>query len=241
MTTQYKTCGFVIKKSDISEADRIFKLFTEEFGKIEVLGRAIRKITSKLRAGIDIFSLSNIEFIQGKTYKTLTESFPLNRFDNIRKDLGKLRIAHKITETIDNLIHGQEQDRNVWDLINEVFLKLEQESLQKNNYYLFYNYFIWNFLYLSGYGPELYKCVICQGKLNPSFLYFSSQDGGIVCQSCNKEHKRINSDAVKVLRLILKKDWNILSRLKVKPFSKKIINDTTKDYYCCLKDRQSFI
>ncbi len=86
MALHYRTCGFVIKKNDIAEADRIFTVFSQDFGKIKILGKAIRKITSKLKSGIDTFYLSEIEFIQGKTYKTLTDSVVLEKFENIKKN-----------------------------------------------------------------------------------------------------------------------------------------------------------
>ncbi|OGZ91767.1 MAG: hypothetical protein A2599_01815 [Candidatus Staskawiczbacteria bacterium RIFOXYD1_FULL_39_28] len=72
MTTKHRTRGFVFKKTDVAEADRIFSVVTEDFGRLEIRGKAIRKINSKLRAGVDLFCFSEIEFIQGKNNKTLT-------------------------------------------------------------------------------------------------------------------------------------------------------------------------
>ena len=66
MTVHYKTRALVFGKEDRLEADRIFSVFTREYGKLSIAGRGIRKITSKLRGGLDIFCVSDIEFIQGK-------------------------------------------------------------------------------------------------------------------------------------------------------------------------------
>ena len=74
MATYYRTQGYVIKKTGLREADQLFTIYTEDYGKIDVLGRGIRKITSKLRSGIDLFCFSEIEFVQGKAYKTLTDA-----------------------------------------------------------------------------------------------------------------------------------------------------------------------
>ncbi|KPJ55867.1 hypothetical protein AMJ49_06190, partial [Parcubacteria bacterium DG_74_2] len=63
-----------MKKIDQGEWDRIFIIYTRDFGKLKVLARAERKIKSKLRAGLELFYLSEIEFIQGKNYKTLTNA-----------------------------------------------------------------------------------------------------------------------------------------------------------------------
>ena len=98
MALQYKTEGFVFKKEDIFEADRIFSVFTKDFGRIEVLGKAIRKIASKLRGGMAMFDLSEIEFIQGKNKKTLTDAISIKKFSNITKNPEKLLLVVKISE-----------------------------------------------------------------------------------------------------------------------------------------------
>lgn len=234
MAIHYRTRGFVIKKRDIGEADRIFTVLTQDFGKIKISGKAIRKIASKLRGGIDIFYLSEIEFIQGKSYKTLTDTIVLEKFENIKRDLNKFKIVHKIAELLDNLLGVEEKDDKLWDLLVEVFEKLNDYSLSVTHYSLIYYYFLWNFFSILGYKPELFRCAICQKKLSPDAVYFSSDDGGIICSSCKneaKKSKKINSDFVKVLRLILKKDWQILFKLKIQPFLQKLLKEISEDYY----------
>ena len=58
MFTHYRTQGLIIKKINYREADRIFIIYTQDFGKLKVLARAERKIKSKLRAGLKLFYLS---------------------------------------------------------------------------------------------------------------------------------------------------------------------------------------
>lgn len=204
MALYYRTCGFVIKKNDIAEADRIFTIFSRDFGKIRILGKSIRKIPSKLKSGIDIFYLSEIEFIQGKTYKTLTDSVVLEKFKNIRKNLIKLKIIHKIAGSLNGLLGVEEKDDKLWDLVNETFEKLEDYSLPTKNYLSVYYYFLWNFFSILGYKPELFHCAVCQTKLSPNTLYFSPNEGGIVCNLCinkTKNPKKVNSDLVKILKI----------------------------------------
>ena len=110
MFIHYRSQGFILKKENLSESDQLFTIYTEDFGKLEILGKAIRKIKSKLRSGADIFYLSDIEFIQGKTHKTLTDAIVIEKFENLRKHLKRLQIAYKIAEVFDELVKGQEKD-----------------------------------------------------------------------------------------------------------------------------------
>jgi len=244
MFVQHRTQGFILKKVDRGEADQLFTVFTEDFGKLEVLGKAIRKISSKLRSGAEIFYLSEIEFIQAKAHKTLTDAIAIDKFDNIRSDLGKLKISHQIAEIFDGLVNGQEKDENLWHLFEETFQKLNSRSLPATHYSLLYYYFFWNLLSILGYEPQLYNCALCQKKLEPQKLFFNSREGGIICQNHDKELKLSNQrdkslfhpslrsgketrpvrkefsngvdmETIKILRLILKKDWPILAKLKI--------------------------
>lgn len=234
MVVRYRTKGFVFKKNNRLETDRLFSVFTEDFGRIEVLGRAIRKIASKLRGGIEIFSLSEIEFIQGKNYKTLTDAILTKKFNNIIKNPEKLEIANKVVYVLDNLIKGQEKDKRIWDLIEETLKKLNDNSSSIICSSFIYYYFLWNFFSVLGYLPEVYKCAICQEGFDPKELYFSNKEGGVICNAClklNNDAQKINSDLVKVLRIILKKDWEVLSKLKIGDSSLKSLKDISDGYY----------
>ena len=220
MFVHYRTKGIILKKVDRREVDQLFTLYTRDFGKLEILGKAIRKISSKLRAGMEIFYLSEIEFIQGKAYKTLTDAILVEKFENLRKDLKKLNIAYKISDTLDNLIKGEEADERIWNLLLEVFKKLNNCQIVKlSNCQILYYYFFWKLISILGYEPELYSCVVCQKKLKPEKLYFSKEEGGVICKNCflkEKTAKEINPNTVKILRILLGKDNKILFRLKVK-------------------------
>ena len=89
MFIHYRTQGFILKKIDRGEVDRIFTIYTKDFGKLELLAKAERKIQSKLRGGLELFYLSEIEFIQGKAHKTLTDAILIDNFKNLRGNLKR--------------------------------------------------------------------------------------------------------------------------------------------------------
>lgn len=233
MFTHYRALGLILKKEERGEADQLFTIYTKEFGKVEILGRAIRKISSKLRAGADIFYLSEIEFIQGKVYKTLTDAILIDKFDILRKSLRRFKLARNIAEILNNLIIGQEKDEAVWQLLIEAFDELNTRYKSKDTVYKVYHYFFWNFLFILGYRPEIDNCIFCQKKLIPEKLYFSFERGGIVCYKCSKNikiKKEITPEVIKVLRIILKKDWALLEKIKIDQNLQKLLNIISKDY-----------
>ncbi|MBU4204807.1 DNA repair protein RecO [Patescibacteria group bacterium] len=166
----------------------------------------------------------------------------LDKFENIKKSLTKIKISYKIAKSLDNLLRIEEKDENLWRLLKEVFGKLDNWEQEKKSWKLqiVYYYFLWNFFSVLGYQPELYKCASCQKKLIASFLYFSAEEGGIVCPKCANGKKKINADVVKILRLILKKDWLILFKLKIQPTSWKLLKEVSEHYYSHLLSIHSF-
>jgi DNA repair protein RecO (recombination protein O) len=239
MFTHYRTRGFIINKTDRGESDRILTIFTEDFGKLELLAKAERKIKSKLRAGLELFYLSEIEFIQGKVYKTLTDSILIESFPGIRKDLGKLKIAHQISDLLDDLVKGEELDQRIWQLLNETFEVLNnwniENSLKIENLKLkiVYYYFLWNFLSILGYQLDLYHCVLCHQKIQPKNIYFDPVEGGLVCQQCpvtTEKAKEIDADTIKILRVFLQKDLATLKRLKFEKDKLESLNETSQYY-----------
>lgn len=190
---------------------------------------------------MELFYLTNIEFIQGKTYKTLTDTSLIENFPNLRKDLKRLKIGYEISEISDDLIKGQEKDEKVWDLLEEIFQRLNSFSLSVKECWLIYYYFVWNFLSILGYQPELNFCSICQKKLTPKSLYFSPKEGGIICFNCSekvKEGKKIEVDVIKILRLILKKEMDFLRKLKIKKTHQQAIKDISESYLSFIKEAQ---
>ena len=228
MNIHYKTQGFIFKKIDVAESDRSFFFFTKDFGRIEILAKAERKIQSKLRGGLEIFNLVDIEFIQGKTHKTLTDIYLTDDFRNIKQNLGRLKTAYEIAGILDDLIRDEGKDKEIWSLLLDSFKKLDNLSLFRENYFLIYYLFLWNLFSILGYGPEIYHCVVCQKRISPGKLSFSAPEGGVICSLCSrntKKAKAVSDNFIKILRLILKKDWATLSKLKFDEVQKKLLKD----------------
>jgi DNA repair protein RecO (recombination protein O) len=230
-----RASGFVFKKEDKSEADRMFYIFTEEFGCLNVFARAIRKMASKLKSGIDIFSISQIEFIQGKNKKTLTDAVFEKKFENIKISPKKFKIANMICQSLDNFVKEQEKDKQIFNLLKECFEELNNNCLKEEKCDLIYYYFIWNLFSLLGFKPELRKCANCFSKLEPVEIYFSAGYGGTVCKKCYKKNnssQKIRQDAVKILRIILEKDIKKTLKLKTEEEFEVLLEGVTNNYSC---------
>jgi DNA repair protein RecO (recombination protein O) len=155
MALHYRTQGIILRKYDVGEADRIFVVFTKDFGKLSLRAISERKISSKLRSGLELFYVSEMEFIQGKSYKTITDAIPLATHSILRSNLECMRAMQRFAELADELLKGEEQDKKLWTLFLEVFEVLNNPQLKERELDVLAYYFLWKLLAFAGYGPSL--------------------------------------------------------------------------------------
>jgi DNA repair protein RecO (recombination protein O) len=240
MSIRLATKGFVFKKEDIGEADRFFSVFTEDFGRINVLARAIKKGSSKLKSQIDIFSLVDIEFVQGRSKKTLTDAMAFHKFGKIIDSPKRFEVANRIAMAIDETVRDQEKDMQLLLLIEKTFNILNSENLKAIQCDYLYYYFLWNFFCILGFRPELARCSHCSCSLDPQEISFSCKEGGIVCLKClglNKKIKKVGADVVKVLRVIINSEWDTVSKIRINKTCQKELEEISNEYYFYLADK----
>jgi DNA repair protein RecO (recombination protein O) len=233
MFTRYRTQGIILGKVDRGEADRIFTVYTKDFGVLDLLAKSERKIKSKLRSGLEIFYLSEIEFIQGKTQKTITDAILINKFKNLRINIEKLKVAYQISGIASKLLRGQEPDKEIWRLLNETYEKINSPHLKDLKISLIFPYFLWNFISVLGYQLDLYNCFICQKKIIPGKIFLISGEGGLFCQNCKTKvikSELVDMDLIKILRIFLDRNWNTLTKLKINENLIKNINKISRKY-----------
>ncbi len=107
MTYLYDT-GFVIRRVNLGEADRFVTIFTKNNGKVEVLAKGVRKITSKRSSHIELLNLVRFHSVKTSKNFILTEIELIDSYEGRKADLKQCEIAFFVCELIDNLCpHGQ--------------------------------------------------------------------------------------------------------------------------------------
>jgi len=67
----YRTEAVILRRSDIGEADRLLTCYTPTRGKIRVIAKGARKITSRKAGHIELFIHSALLIAKGKTWTGL--------------------------------------------------------------------------------------------------------------------------------------------------------------------------
>lgn len=124
----FRTEGIVIKRNNYSEADRIVTIFSKRNGKIKIKATGVRKITSRRSPHIELLNYSIFNLYQGRSLATLTEVQSLENFSNLKKDLKKIGLAYHICELIDGLCAENQENIEIFYLLEKTLKRLSKED-----------------------------------------------------------------------------------------------------------------
>lgn len=123
----YKTEGIVIKRKNFGEADRILTVFTKNKGKISVVAKGVRKISSRRSPHVELLNQSILTIHDGKM-PILTEAETLMHYSILKNDLQKCGFAFYICELIDGLLAEHQESRAAFNLTQDVLYRLQTET-----------------------------------------------------------------------------------------------------------------
>ncbi len=122
--------GIVLKRRNLGEADRILTVFSLQRGKISVLAKGVRRITSRRAGNVELLNRSLMYLHQAKTFLILTEASSLNTFQKIKNDLTLSTYAYHIIELVDKLTAENQENRILYEHLVEVLKRLERKPRQ---------------------------------------------------------------------------------------------------------------
>ena len=98
-----KDTGFVIKRVNFFDADKFITIFTKNHGKIDVLAKGVRKITSRRSPHVELLNLINFQAIKTKKNYILTDVEVVSTSSHLKNNYEKVGIIFLICELVDKL------------------------------------------------------------------------------------------------------------------------------------------
>jgi DNA repair protein RecO (recombination protein O) len=149
---QLQTTGIVLGRTNYGEADRIITLLTPDHGKLRVMARGVRKAKSKLAGGIELFSVSDITFIEGRgEIGTLISTRLKHHYGRIVKSLGRVQLGYDLIKILNKATEDQ-PEAEYFDLLEQSFAALDDAAISLP---LIRTWFEAQLLKLAGHSPNL--------------------------------------------------------------------------------------
>lgn len=191
---QIQTTAIILSRTDYGEADRILTLLTPDYGKLRLIAKGVRRVKSKLAGGIELFSVSDITFIKGRSeIGTLVSTRLVRYYSRIVTDVTRtmlgydlIKMLHKATE--------DEPEAAYFDLLQQAFAALDDVTIDID---LIRLWFMMQLLRQDGHMPNLVSELAGQ-KLSADKQYeFSYDDMAFF----DKPDGQFAADHIKFLRV----------------------------------------
>lgn len=180
----FRTLGWVIKKIPFRESSEIDVVFTRKRGKVSIVAKGSRRPTSRLRAGLELFTLSQFVLYEkeGKELLYVREANPLKKWEIFRKKRERLEVVSQFALTLHKTLPETVLFPSIFNDINTLLPLLAVSDLKKTKNLYFA--FLLRLFKALGHRVVLERCAKC-GKTE-DLIYFSPEEGGTLCRDCSK-------------------------------------------------------
>ncbi len=119
-----KDKGFVLRRVNFGDSDRYITIFTKDHGKIEVVAKGVRKITSRRSSSVELLNLVDFQAVRSRKNFVLTEVKLINPFDTLKQELDGIQKAFLMCEIVDQIMPVGVAHDDVFDLMNRAACKM---------------------------------------------------------------------------------------------------------------------
>jgi DNA repair protein RecO (recombination protein O) len=194
---QLVTTAIILTRTDYGEADRILTVLTPEYGKLRLMAKGVRRIKSKLAGGIELFSVSEITFIRGKSeLGTLASTRLITHYGHIVEDLQRTMTGYDLIKQLHKLTED-EAESDYFDVLHQTFEALNDPGIPLSIITL---WFAAQVLHLGGHTPNL-QTDTSGAKLQAGVLYdFNFENMSFM--TAPEGLGRYSADHIKILRIV---------------------------------------
>ena len=217
----YRTHAIILRRRDQGDADRVLTLFTPDLGKIEVIAKGVRKTSSKKAGHVELFCHSNLMIAQARTWDIVTEVVTVESFRHLREDLDAIGRASFLSELLDAFCKDGDDLRPLWEMSLLTLRELDADAQQPGRIdrQVLTQWCVLHLLSVTGFQPQLFRCLGCDNELTPVTNFLSLNDGGVFCPECAPHQQgaeALEPDVLKVLRFLQSQPWAEVRRLHVR-------------------------
>jgi len=169
---QQTTKAIVLKRINYGEADRILTVLSENDGLLTLFAKGARRAKSKLSGGLELFSVTDITYIDGRTdMKTVTSTRLDRHYESIVKNVDRTMAAYDFMGLIHTFSeHTQQSD--YYKLLVGGLSGLDDSSVDQN---VVQCWFYVNILEIFGSSVNT-EAPLSSGSFSEDVIYSFSYD-----------------------------------------------------------------
>ena len=207
-TPQLVTEAIILTRVEYGEADRIITMLTPEQGKLRLIAKGVRRVKSKLAGSIELFSVTNITYIRGRSeIGTLISARLTIHYGHIVQSLDRTMLGYELIKRL-NKVTEDEPEPDYFHLLQHAFSALDDPAISTDLIKLWFDA---QLLRLGGHMPNL-QTEPDGTRLEAGKSYeFSFDDSSFI----SRPGAPYDTDTIKYLRLVFSgNEPHVLSKVE---------------------------
>jgi len=225
--------AITIRYAEFSETSRVFTFYTRELGRAVMLAKGAKRKSSKLIGHVDLLSHCEIVFASRSKrdgMHILTEASAHETFRAIRRDLERFYAACHAAALVESMTAREDPNEELFD---ELLLLLHRLDGGVGPAITLFAFEV-RLLGLSGFMPELARCVSCGKERRGRGVAFSPARGGVICSDCAPGEadliEKVSPGALGLLERLAAGKTTRLDRISMSPHAARRIRAFLNQY-----------
>lgn len=126
MSQGVKIEGFIFKKISLLNRDLIITVFSRELGRVRILAKGIKKLTSRRGPHIETGNLISAVLSKNKEYYFLQETSLISGFSQIKKNQSKFQCLYLFLFVLEKLLPESQKEEKMYKLFKSFMVNLSK-------------------------------------------------------------------------------------------------------------------
>jgi DNA repair protein RecO (recombination protein O) len=149
----YTLNAFILKRKNYHEADKIITVFSQEKGRVTLIAKGIRKISSRRAGTLELFNNAILQIAKSRGDIDIITEVSLNTsYSSFSQDFEKTNIAYQLTELVDKFTFENQENLELFELLQKAFDFIKKTQIDKNKVNAISTRFKIRILELLGFG-----------------------------------------------------------------------------------------
>jgi DNA repair protein RecO (recombination protein O) len=212
----YRTEAVVLRRGDLGEADRLLTVYSPTYGKLRLVAKGVRRPTSRKAGHLEPLTRVELLLAKGRELDIITQAQALQTYPLPAGDLERLGYAFYAIELLDRFSVAEGESRRPYRLMIETLERLSAGEPAAPAI----RHFELALLELSGFRPELFRCVGCGAEIRPEAQFFSAEHGGVLCPACGRPRREalpVSLAALRLARHYQRSSYEASAAVRVRP------------------------
>lgn len=246
------TEAVVLQSRKQGDTSKIVTLYTREFGKLNVIAKGARDSKSKFGGALEAFALTTVVFYkkEARDLYLLSKAELLRSRSSLLNSIEQIEIASRIVELIRNAMHDEEENAEIFELLNLVLDALAEigsdPSAREGVVGILFAFYL-RFATVGGFGIQYVPAPGDQAADSryTNQLHFDMQNGELMESAVLREDFRENGssglsvakgfpvrpEVHQALKFLMASDLKSSARLRISPQSAAELSELFRGYF----------